>query len=255
MENYLRILKQICSQCTGVFKAEKELREHINNFHDKKPKGNLRISIENRDGKKMLVMALADTGANKTLISSKLAKELELKPMKTEIKLKNVQGESIEMEGEAQVKLRVGEKIFIDKVIIIKDSNDILLGFSHLSFAKIIKKQWLKEKDKVSQEPSEHDNKVEEVCECPERIMTPGRDTWENIERSQEAILNHFKSSAFNACTHKEIPTIAVGQSLSLHVDSKARPPVRKVKFHPVPIHLEAEVTQQLEDDVLLGVI
>ena len=62
----------------------------------------------------MLVMALADTGATKTLISSKLANELQLKPTKTEVNLRNVQGERIETEGEAELKMRVGEKKFID---------------------------------------------------------------------------------------------------------------------------------------------
>ena len=75
------------------------------------------------------------------------------------------------------------------------------------------------------------------------------------IERTKEAILNHFKSSAFNACKHKEIPTIEIGEPLKLHISSNAKPPETKVKFHTVPIHLEKEVKEQLAEDVKLGVI
>ena len=53
-------------------------------------------------------MALADTGAGKTMISTGLAKELSLK---FDTLLKNVQGEMVKPEGEAKVELRIGEKI------------------------------------------------------------------------------------------------------------------------------------------------
>ena len=99
-------------------------------------------------------------------------------------------------------------------------------------------------------------NKVSEVeCKCPERTETPREESWKKIERTEEAILNHFRSSAFNTCKHIEIPTIDIGEPLKLHISSKAKPPEKKVKFHNVPIHLEKEVKEQLEEDVKLGVI
>ena len=82
------------------------------------------------------------------MISTGLAKELGLKLNPTDVLLKNVQGEMVKAEGEAKVELRIGEQNFIDSVIVIKDSNDMLLGFSHLSFAKIIKNKWLSQNKK-----------------------------------------------------------------------------------------------------------
>ena len=43
-------------------------------------------------------------------------------------------------EGVANVQLRINEKQFMDEVVVIDDSNDMLVGFSHLSYAKVIKK-------------------------------------------------------------------------------------------------------------------
>ena len=84
--------------------------------------------------------------------------------------------------------MRINEKSFIDSVIVIKDSNDMLVGFPHLSFAKIVKKTWLRK------ESMKQVNKVSEAeCNCPKRTETPREDSWKKIERTKEAILNHFK--------------------------------------------------------------
>ena len=96
---------------------------------------------------------------------------------------------------------------------------------------------------------------AKEECKCPKREPTPGKESWSKIEKTKEAILEHFETSAFNACKHKAIPIIEIGPSLRLHVDEKAKPPDKQVKFHPVPVHLEKEIKEQLDEDVRLGVI
>ena len=75
------------------------------------------------------------------------------------------------------------------------------------------------------------------------------------IKKTKEAILEHFRTSVFNTCEHKEIPTIEIGEPLKLHIEKNAKPPDKKVKFHTAPIHLEDEVKKQLDEDVKLGVI
>ena len=127
----------------------------------------------------------------------------------------------------------------------------MLVGFPHLYYAKVVKKTWLKTKNK-----KEQINKVSvEDCECPVRTEIPEEESWNKIDRTEKAILDHFRSSAFNTCRHREIPTIEVGDSLKLHIESGAKPPNKKVKFSKVLINLQEEVKEQLEEDVRLGVI
>ena len=97
--NTLNILKvtekeytaSVCKHCMYEFKTVDEKNSHIYRFHaQKKSKGNLMVNIGNKEGKKMLVMALADTRAGRTMISKRLSKELNLKLKPTDISLKNV---------------------------------------------------------------------------------------------------------------------------------------------------------------------
>ena len=53
----------------------------------------------------------------------------------------------------------------------------------------------------------------------------------------------------------QKIPTIEIGDPLKLHIKPQAKPPEKKVKFHTVPINLQEEVKEQLDEDLRLGVI
>ena len=147
--------------CEFITKEERD--NHIQRFHRrKKAKANLKISIGNLNGRTMLIDALADTGACRTMISLELSKELGLKLEESNVKLANVQGDKIEALGEAEVNLRICGKQFKDRVTVIEDSNDMLVGLPHLIHGRIIKKNWLEEKTYVNQA-----SETEKICRCP----------------------------------------------------------------------------------------
>ena len=69
--------KAICDQCTMEFRNKKEKIDHEERYHKKKS-GNIMVKIEKRGetdrGKKIIIEALADTGACTTMISGDLAR-------------------------------------------------------------------------------------------------------------------------------------------------------------------------------------
>ena len=98
------------------------------------------------------------------------------------------------------------------------------------------------------------------TCECPKRQLPPPKPTDipfqptdENRERLQTWLLDYFKSSTFNTCTHQPLPMME-GPPLRLMIDSEAIP----VACHtpvPVPLHWQEEIKAGLDQDVRLGVI
>ena len=98
------------------------------------------------------------------------------------------------------------------------------------------------------------------TCECPKQQLPPPKPTDipfqptdENRERLQTWLLDYFKSSTFNTCTHQPLPMME-GPPLRLMIDSEAIP----VACHtpvPVPLHWQEEIKAGLGQDVRLGVI
>ena len=97
-------------------------------------------------------------------------------------------------------------------------------------------------------------------CQCPPREQPPPpptslpfQPTEENIDKLQNWLLNHYKSSTFNTCEHQPLPMMH-GPPLSLMIDPAAKP-VAKHKPIPIPIHWQEDVFAGLDQDCRLGVI
>ena len=98
-------------------------------------------------------------------------------------------------------------------------------------------------------------------CGCPERKQTPDPPaqlpcpaTEENIPKLKEYIIQHYKDSAFNCCEQQQLPLMKEAPPMQLFADKNAKP----VAFHkafPIPLHWQAAVKKQLDNDVKMGVL
>ena len=66
-------------------------------------------------------------------------------------------------------------------------------------------------------------------------------------------LLEYFASSTFNCCTHQPLPMMRA-EPIRIHVDSNAVPKPAYTAA-TVPIHWRKEVSEQLKQDVAMGVI
>ena len=112
----------------------------------------------------------------------------------------------------------------------------------------------------TSDTPTSPDSSMFRECQCPPREQPPPpptslpfAPTEENIDKLQNWLLNHYKSSTFNTCEHQPLPMMH-GPPLSLMIDPDAKP-VAKHKPIPIPIHWQEDVFAGLDQDCRLGVI
>ena len=97
-------------------------------------------------------------------------------------------------------------------------------------------------------------------CNCPRRVPPPAPPTVipyppseENLDKLQNWLLEHFKSSTFNVCSHQILPMMS-GPPMRLAINPEATP-YAVHKPIPVPIHWQKDVYEGLEQDCRLGVI
>ena len=98
-------------------------------------------------------------------------------------------------------------------------------------------------------------------CSCLNRTLPPPAPTElpfgaeENgIDKLREWIVDRYRASAFNTCTHQKLPMVDCAPPLQLCVDPKVKPVVCH-KPGNVPLHFQEEVKAGLEKDVRLGVL
>ena len=98
------------------------------------------------------------------------------------------------------------------------------------------------------------------TCDCPRREQPPPKPTKlpfpateANRERLQQWLLDYYRSSAFNTCTHQPLPLMDV-PPLRLMIDETAEPVAHHTPI-PVPLHWQDMVINGLDQDVALGVI
>lgn len=97
-------------------------------------------------------------------------------------------------------------------------------------------------------------------CNCPRRQLPPPMPsklplpaTEENREKLERYLLDYYKSSTFNTCTHQPLPLME-GVPMSLIVDPHAKPVAHHTPV-PVPFHWQDDVKTGLDEDVRLKVI
>ena len=97
-------------------------------------------------------------------------------------------------------------------------------------------------------------------CGCPKHSLPPTRPNSlpfapleENVDKMKAWLLDRFSSSIFNICPHQQLPMMKT-EPIRIHIDPDATPkPVYTAAT--VPIHWRKEVSEQLKQDVDMGVI
>ena len=104
------------------------------------------------------------------------------------------------------------------------------------------------------------DTSISKDCHCPRRqlppplpVALPYSPTEENLDKLQNWLLNHYKTSTFNICEHQPLPMMS-GPPLRLMIDPEATP-VARHKPIPIPIHWQQDVYDGLDRDCRLGVL
>ena len=117
------------------------------------------------------------------------------------------------------------------------------------------------QKGKVSGVEEEGEGQEPRPCNCPDRTLPPPAPLElpfevdeRNIDKLREWIVDRYRASAFNICTHQRLPMVDSAPPLKLHVDPKVKPVVCH-KPGNVPLHFQEEVKAGLEKDVRLGVL
>ena len=100
----------------------------------------------------------------------------------------------------------------------------------------------------------------DEDCSCPKRQKPPPRPTSlplppteDNVDKLKEWLLEYYRSSTFNTCTHQPL-TMMSAPPLRLMIDRDARPVAHHTPI-PVPVHWHEDVKSGLDQDERLGVI
>ena len=98
-------------------------------------------------------------------------------------------------------------------------------------------------------------------CGCPKRSLPPtdsyklpfSLKSTKDVQQMKEWLLQRYKSSTFNTCTHQTLPHMK-GPPLRLMIDPSAEPDPEHTPFD-VPIRWMDAVKEGLDQDVRLGVI
>ena len=111
----------------------------------------------------------------------------------------------------------------------------------------------------TSHQPSGNQEEKLAECGCPKRTLPPPITkppfalTDDNREKIEKFLIDHYKSSTFNMCTHQELPKMH-GPPMHIMIDGAAKP-VAVQKAIPVPLHFQSQVKMDIDTDTRLGVI
>ena len=75
----------------------------------------------------------------------------------------------------------------------------------------------------------------------------------ENNSKMKSWLLNRYAASTFNKCPHQQLPEMK-GPPIQIHINPDAKP-VCRTKPAPVPLHFQEQVEEELNNDVLMGVL
>ena len=212
--------------------------------------------------------AVADSGCQSALLSLKLFLQFGLKksslvPVKGQMNAIN--GEGIEILGAVFLRLKgkdanSGAMVSTAVMAYVSNSTDrFYLSRQVMRELGIIPHDFPKIHAPISH-AAVNDSQDIASCGCPKHSLPPLRPTAlpfqpveENISKMRTWLLEYFASSTFNCCTHQPLPMMKT-EPIRIHVDSNAVPKPAYTAA-TVPIHWRKEVSEQLKQDVAMGVI
>ena len=76
----------------------------------------------------------------------------------------------------------------------------------------------------------------------------------DKVEKLQEWLLDHFAASSFNTCPHQPLPMMHGAKPLRIFLKEGAEP-VAVHRPAVIPAHWVAQVKEEIERDIALGVL
>ncbi len=215
------------------------------------------------------VSAMADTGCQSCLASMKVVERLGLRkhdliPVTMQMHTANKDG--IKILGAAIMrftgKSKTGKTLESRQVVYVtSDSDKLFLSRETCTTLGIITKGFSTIGEALQIGTDENASyPTASTCDCPTRERPPPKPrqlpfpaSEANRKRLEQWLLDYYKCSAFNTCTHQPLPLMDV-PPMRLMIDQNAEP----VAYHtpiPAPLHWQDMVKAGLDQDVALGVI
>ena len=211
---------------------------------------------------------VADSGCQSVLLGLKLFNQLGLKksclvPVKG--KMSAINGEGIEVLGAVFLRLE-GTDVSSGRTV----KTAVMAHVSRSTDRFYISRQAMRELGIIShdfpriQAPISNAAVAAEPgiapCGCPTHSLPPARPTSlpftpmeKNADEMKVWLLDFFASSTFNICPHQPLPMMKT-EPIRIHIDPNAVPKPAYTAA-TVPIHWRSEVSEQLKQDVAMGVI
>ena len=210
------------------------------------------------------IVAVADSGCQTSTAGKGILRMMGLSEevlMSTRHRIVGVTDHSLDIIGVLLMEIKLRDKTSCQMVYISNSRNDMYLSKSCLKDLGIISQKFPETEVSVSAasttpaETSTHDN-----CKCIPRATAPERPTRipydpipENVHKIKQWMVDRFSGSAFNQCTHQELP-VMTGEPMDIifkddHIPYAVHTPIK------VPIHWESQVLDAIRQDERLGIL
>lgn len=232
------------------------------------------LTAPRRAGETKEILALADTGAQMVVLSPNVARSLGVRDnelLKASMQIQVANGVTQAAMGMLILKISYTDRkgknrtTWQQSYILEGAGEGLFLCQDTLDNLGCVKPDFPEPGDAHAignpEGEEEDQDENEKPCDCPDRGPVPEPPTSlpyeaveENIEKLKEWIINHYKASAFNTCTHQRMPLVHSSPPLRLHLDKSMKPVVCH-KAGNVLVHFQAEVKAGLDRDVRIGVL
>ena len=212
------------------------------------------------------IIAIADSGCQTSTAGKGILKMMGLPEkilMDTRHRIVGVTDTSLDIIGVLLMRIRLKDKESCQMVYISNSRSDMYLSETCLQALGIIPESFPEPQPSKTATCKSETLKIDDEkkgCKCiprsnaprkPDRIpYTPSR---ENVPKLKQWLLENFSASAFNRCTHQELPVMS-GEPMDILFKEGAIPYAVHTPIK-VPIHWEKEVKEGLDQDVRLGII
>ena len=209
----------------------------------------IQVEVSARTGAAVMVKAVADTGAQVCVAGSDLMSSLGLRPamMNRQAGLRDLAKIPLKCWGSAPCNIKLPDRATVQEVSFAHGVEGLYLSKSACVGLGLVRPDFPNPLPLVAGVVA----RTADVAPVKPNAM-PFSPLEENVPRLEQWLLQHFSSTTFD--TERRPLRVMQGAPHHIHLKEGARP----VACHTpasVPKHWEAEVKQQLEDDVKAGVI
>ena len=217
-------------------------------------------SVCNRNAKGKMC-AVTDTGCQTTTSGTEILEVLDIPVsslLKTRHSIIGITDNSLDILGTVLTKITYNGRCTRQMIYVFSRPTGLYLSERACMDLQLIDSDFPAVSHAVAAKSQEHDG--EEECECLPRTSAPEpplelpfEPVTENVPKLKEWLIGQFASSAFNKCTHQELPTMT-GKPMDVVFKDDAIPYCVHTPIK-VPLNWQKKVKKRLEEQVNLGII